>query len=195
MVDNRRSLFTWGARMNRSAGAAARLSGGERKHLAVRALAGGHTISSLADGHGVSRKFVYEQKRKAGAALDDAFTPAPEAAEPVLYALPVTARWLRQVIVALTLICRSSYRGVVEFVRDLLGLSISEGHVHDVMQWAAQQAAPINRDQDLSGIRVGLHDEIFHGDRPVLAGVDADSTYCYLLGATRVAVRRASSGM
>jgi hypothetical protein len=79
MVDNRRSLFTWGARMNRSAGAAARLSGGERKHLAVRALAGGHTISSLADGHGVSRKFVYEQKRKAGAALDDAFTPAPEA--------------------------------------------------------------------------------------------------------------------
>jgi hypothetical protein len=32
------------------------------------------------------------------------------------------------VILALTLICRSSYRGVVEFVRDLLGLSISEGH-------------------------------------------------------------------
>ncbi|WP_322060003.1 hypothetical protein [Paraburkholderia sp. J63] len=28
--------------------------------------------------------------------------------------------------------------------------------------------------------RVGLHDEIFHGERPVLAGVDADSTYCYL---------------
>ncbi|OJA83232.1 hypothetical protein BGV71_13975 [Burkholderia ubonensis] len=144
-------------------------------------MAGGLTIRALADGHGVSRKFVYQQKHKARAALDDAFTPAPEAAEPVLGTLPVTARWLRQVIVALTLSCRSSYRGVVEFVRDLLGLSISEGHVHDVMQWAAQRAGAINREQDLSGIRVGLHDEIFHGDRPVLAGVDADSTYCYLL--------------
>ncbi|MES2260593.1 MAG: hypothetical protein V4724_18890 [Pseudomonadota bacterium] len=34
---------------------------------------------------------------------------------------------------------------------------------------------------DLSPIRVGLHDEIFQGSQPVLAGVDARSTYCYLL--------------
>jgi len=40
-----------------------------------------------------------------------------------------------------------------------------------------------NHDQDLSGIRVGLHDEIFHGATPVLAVVDAASTYCYLLAA------------
>ncbi len=37
--------------------------------------------------------------------------------------------------------------------------------------------------EDLSGIRVGLHDEIFQGATPVLAGVDAASTYCYLLAA------------
>jgi hypothetical protein len=166
--------------MNRSVGVAARLPGCERRRLGISALAGGQTIRALADAHGVSRKFIYQQKHKAGAALDEAFMPgAPGTAEPVLRTLPVTARWLRQAIVALTLICRSSYRGVVEFVRDLLGLSISEGHVHDVMQWAGA----INREQDLSGIRVGLHDEIFHGDRPVLAGVDADSTYCYLLAA------------
>jgi hypothetical protein len=30
---------------------------------------------------------------------------------------------------------------------------------------------------------VGLHDEIFQGATPVLAGVDAASTYCYLLAA------------
>ncbi|MEX3556453.1 MAG: hypothetical protein VB131_07895, partial [Burkholderia gladioli] len=59
----------------------------------------------------------------------------------------------------------------------------ARGSAIDVMQWAAQQAGPINREQDLSGIRVGLHDEIFHRGRPVLAGVDADSTYCYLLSA------------
>lgn len=103
----------------------------------------------------------------------------------MLYTLPVTARWLRQVIAALTLNCRSSYRGVVEFVRDLLGLSISEGHVHDVMQWAAQRAGAINREQDLSDIRVGLHDEIFHGDRPVLGVREATEQPTHLGGSLK----------
>jgi hypothetical protein len=85
------------------------------------------------------------------------------------------------VIVALRLICRSSYRGVVEFLRDLLGVPISIGTVHHVIQSATHQEAMVNHDQDLSGILVGLHDEIFQGTLPVLAGVDAASTYCYLL--------------
>ncbi len=54
---------------------------------------------------------------------------------------------------------------------------------HRSLQSATRQANIINRQQDLSGIRVGLHDEIFHGATPVLAGVDANSTYCYLLAA------------
>jgi len=67
------------------------------------------------------------------------------------------------VIVGLTLICRNSYRAVVEFLRDLLGLSVSVGCVHDVLQAATRQANTIDQGQDLSGIRVGLHDEIFQG--------------------------------
>ena len=39
----------------------------------------------------------------------------------------------------------------------------------------------LNQSQNLSGIKVGLHDKIFHAARPVLVGVDAASTYCYLL--------------
>lgn len=66
-------------------------------------------------------------------------------------------------------------------MRDLLGLPVSLGHVHDVLQAATQQASTVNNEPDLSGIRVGLHDEIFQGATPVLAGVDAASTYCYLL--------------
>ena len=81
--------------------------------------------------------------------------------------------------------CRGSYLGIIEFMRDLLGVSISMGTIHNVLQSAARQAGVINRDQDLSGIRVGLHDEIFQGVMPVLAGVDAASTYCYLLAAER----------
>jgi len=114
--------------------------------------------------------------------LDDAFLSATRDHE-VLFEVAVTKAWLRQVIVGLPLICRSSYRGVVEFLRDLLGLSISVGTVHHVLQSATRQADIINHDEDLSGIRVGLHDEIFQGATPVLAGVDAASTYCYLLAA------------
>jgi hypothetical protein len=150
--------------------------------LAIQALAGSETVSDLAARHGVSRKFVYQQTHKAAAVLDGAFSPATPDGE-VLLELAVTKAWLRQAIAALTLICRSSYRGVVEFLRDLLGVPVSLGCVHDVLQAATRQASAINQGQDLSGIRVGLHDEIFQGATPVLAGVDAASTYCYLLAA------------
>ncbi|MGK7914542.1 MAG: hypothetical protein AB4038_03220 [Prochloraceae cyanobacterium] len=43
------------------------------------------------------------------------------------------------------------------------------------------QAQKINKSQDLSGIKVGLKDEIFQSRLPVLTGIDAFSTYCYLL--------------
>src|SRR5471030_1613575 len=164
--------------MSPSACPAARLPEVDRKDLAILALAGTATISNLAAQHNVSRKFVYQQAEKARVALDEVFASAAPDDE-ALFALPVTKTWLRQ----LTLICHSSYRGVVELMRDLLGVSISEGTVHNVHQAAARQAGEINRGQDLSAIRVGLHDEIFQGSQPVLAGVDARSTYCYLLAA------------
>ncbi len=168
--------------MDQCVGAAARLPESDRKDLAIQALARSETVSDLAARHGVSRKFVYQQTHKAVAALDDAFLSATPDHE-VLFEVAVTKTWLRQVIVGLALICHSSYRGVVEFMRDLLGLPVSIGTVHQVLQSATRQADIINRQQDLSGIRVGLHDEIFHGATPVLAGVDANSTYCYLLAA------------
>ncbi|MDO9713214.1 hypothetical protein [Paracraurococcus lichenis] len=169
--------------MDRGIGAAVRpLSENGLKDLAIQALAGTDTVSDLGARYGVSRKFVYQQAHKASAALDEVFSPTVRDDE-VLFELAVTKTWLRQVIVALPLICRSSYRGVVEFLRDLLGLPVSLGHVHDVLQAVTRQASVVNDEPDLSAIRVGLHDEIFQGATPVLAGVDAASTYCYLLPA------------
>jgi hypothetical protein len=148
--------------MDQCFGAAAKLPESERKNLAILALARSQTISELATRHEVSRKFIYQQAHKAHVALDEAFSPAtPE--DGVLFQFTVTKAWLRQVIVALPLMCHSSYRGVIEFLRDLLGIPISLGTVHDVLQLAARQAELINAGEDLSGIRVGLHDEIFQG--------------------------------
>ena len=110
--------------MDRGVGAAVTpLPDCDRKDLAIQALAGSETVCDLAARHGVSRKFVYQQTQKARTALDDAFSSTtPD--EEVLFELAVTKTWLRQVIVALPLICHSSYRGVVEFLRDLLGLLV-----------------------------------------------------------------------
>lgn len=71
----------------------------------------------------------------------------------------------------------------MELLRDLFDLPISVGTIHNRLQSAADKASGINLTQDLSAIRVGLHDEIFQGSQPVLVGVDASSTYCYLLAA------------
>lgn len=132
--------------MSRSAGAAAKLSGSERKQLAVQALAGSEPISELSARLGVSRKFVYAQRGKASDALNDAFSSSVSY-EKVLFQLPVTRTWLCQVMLGLPLICRSSYRGVMEFMRDLLGVSNSVGSVHNL------QHGPRSRLGRSTGIR------------------------------------------
>jgi hypothetical protein len=154
------------------------MPGDDRKDLAVQALARSATVSDLSTRHGVSRKFVYQQANKARHALDDAFLSAATD-DTVLFQIQVTKRWLRQVIVALALMCRSSYLGIIEFMRDVLGDRAREGG------WPEHRHHPQRdqRQQDLSCIRTGLHDELFHGGKPVLAGVCAQSTYCYLLAA------------
>ena len=70
---------------------------------------------------------------------------------------------------------------VVELFRDLFDTSISVGTVHNRLQETAEQAAEINQSQDLAGIKIGLPDEIYQANKPVLVGVDAASTYCYVL--------------
>ena len=99
--------------MDRSIGAAGRLPAGGRKELAILALSGSATVTDLAIEHGGSRKFIYAQAGKARDALDEAFLPVMDDNE-VLFELAVNKTWLRQVIVALSLIYHSSYRGVVE---------------------------------------------------------------------------------
>ncbi len=61
--------------------------------------------------------------------------------------------------------------------------SLSIGTIHNRVTETVQKARKINQTQDLSSIRVALLDELFQSTQPVLTGVDADSTYCFLLEA------------
>ena len=159
---------------------AASLSPDIRQDIGIQVLSRSRPISHIAATHRVSRKFVYQQGDNAQQALDESFAPS-QGDDEVLFHLPVTKNWLYRLILGLVLICHCSYRGVVELFRDLFDTSISIGTGHNRLQAATENAVEINQSQDLSGIAVGLHDEIFQSDNPVLVGVDAASTYCYLL--------------
>jgi hypothetical protein len=157
------------------------LAPSQRMTIGVQALAGAQSIIGLAEEYVVSRKFVYQQAATAQAALDDAFTVPATAGDKVLFYLPVTKNWLRQVVLGLVLICHSSYRGVFEFCRDLLGLHMSLGAVHNIVRAAIDQARPHNLGQDLANVAIAGLDEIYQNGQPVLVGADIASTYCFLL--------------
>jgi hypothetical protein len=152
----------------------------QRLTLGLEALAGHCTITSLADDFDVSRKFVYQQAATAQTALEEAFA-AETADDHVLFHLPVTKVWLRQVALGLILLCHSSYRGVREFCRDLLDVNMSEGTVHNIVQDAVDKARPYNQQQQLANIDIAGLDEIFQNRQPVFVGADVASGFCFLL--------------
>src|SRR5208282_1480844 len=159
---------------------AKRLAPQQRQGLAIQVLAGTETVSELARQHEVSRKFLYQQVHTAEKALSEAFAPSSRP-DDVLFYLPVTKAWLRQLVLGLVFICHSSTRGVVELLRDLFDYRISLGTVHNIVHSPVAQARRINEQYDLSTILIGLLDEIFQAADPVLVGVDAASTFCFLL--------------
>ena len=111
---------------------AQRLLPQERQDLAVQVLAGAQPVSDLAREHEVSRKFLYQQAHTAQDALTQAFDPDPKT-EDVLFHLPVTKAWLRQLVLGLVLIGHSPYRAVVELLRDVFDCHISLGTVHNIV--------------------------------------------------------------
>jgi hypothetical protein len=161
------------------ASVAARLDGQARQQLALAALSG-VPVAQIASEQHVSRKSVYQQLDKAHQGLQMAFDP-PQPPDGLLFWLPVTRPWLRSLVLGLTLLCHSPFRGVTELPQDLFDYPISLGTVHNIVADAADKAQRLNDKEDLSFVRIGVHDEIFQATKPVLVGADAYSTYCYLL--------------
>jgi hypothetical protein len=159
---------------------AARLGFQDRIDLSVQVLAGKGSVTRLAEDCGVSRKFLYRQARKASKALEGAFRTEKDE-DKVLFHLPVTKNLIRRFVLAQVLLGHSSFRGIMEILGTVLNWPISLGTIHNILEEAIRKARVINQAQDLSGIRVGAHDEIYQANQPVLVGVDVKSLYCYLL--------------
>jgi len=90
----------------------------QRQDLAEKALSGTESICNMAKENKVSRKFIYQQKNKAKAGINQAFSE--DSPSDVLFYIPVTKAWLIQVVLALILVCHSSFRGVIVFLEIFL---------------------------------------------------------------------------
>ena len=107
------TLFTQTLKVSHAAHS---LNSTKRQEIGIHAIGGCTPISHVADRYGVSRKFVYQQKEKALEGIAQAFDKqTSKDGEKILFYIPVTKKWLMQVLLSLIFICRASYQGVMEF--------------------------------------------------------------------------------
>jgi len=155
------------------------LDSNQRQTLALELIKNNKSVSNISKQNNVSRKFLYQQKAKAVSAIHAEFNKIDDS--DVLFYLPVTKSWLMSFILCLLLHCRSSMRGVQKVLDDAFDYSLSLGTICNQAQCAASKAAELNAQQDLSQIKTAASDELFRHNKPILAGVDTRSLYCYLL--------------
>jgi hypothetical protein len=147
-----------------------------RQEIALRSIRKEQPIKSLANEFGCSRTTVYEQQKIAIQAVGQAFTPHDD--DKVLFYLPITKKVIYTLVIMLHLTCRSTYRHIIEFLRDFLGFDISIGSVFNIINDAAIKASDINKSYNLSQVNTSSSDEVFHRNQPIMATVDIPSRYC-----------------
>jgi hypothetical protein len=148
-----------------------------RQEIAIRSIRKEQPIKSLANEFGCSRTTVYAQQKIALNAVEQAFSPQNDD-DKVMFYLPISKNILRTLVAILHVTCRSTYRHIIEFFRDFLGLDISIGNVFNIINEAAINAGDINKSEDFSFVRTGSSDEVFHRNQPIMATVDIPSRYC-----------------
>ena len=149
-----------------------------KRVMALSALRGKQTVATISKTHGCSRTTVYKQHDKALAAANKVFESDDDTAS---FHFPVTKDVIKKIVTALVLICKSSYRDCLSFLKSIFDYSLSLGSVFSIIEECAEKAAPINQSYDLKSIKTSAADEIFHRNKPFLATVDIDSRFCPLL--------------
>src|SRR5437868_2872191 len=94
---------------------ARQLSPRQRLDISLSVMAGACNVSEMAAGQGVSRNFCYQQAARGRMALEEAFAPCASD-QRVLFHLPVTHAWIKQFVLAQSLIGHTAGRGVLELL-------------------------------------------------------------------------------
>ena len=138
-------------------------------------------ISELAVEQKITRKFLYTQKSKALDTVDYAFSNNTADGSDVLFSIPVTQKWLDAMVLLILLHCSFTYSGIQRLFSDMIDRNISAGKIYNVIIEAKIQAMDIKSTEELDGIEIALEDELYQYNKPVLAGKEHFSLYCYLL--------------
>ena len=85
------------------------------------------------------------------------------------------------VVIALSCICNSSYRGIIFFIKTIFDYDISIGNVFNILGNASGEAKKVNESYSFETIKNSAADEVFHRNSPILAVVDIKSRFCPLL--------------
>lgn len=100
--------------------------------------------------------------------------------EPVL-SINIDKGFIKRMVLSLSLDCHASMEGIRRTFASAFGLHISYGKISSILAEASERAEQSDAGIPLDNITQGANDEIFQGDVPVLTGIDAESTYVYLL--------------
>lgn len=150
-----------------------------RHDMALQAFKSQQTISDISKTYGCSRTTVYKQQNKAITAVNKAFEDEDDDA--ILFHIPITKSYIKQAVTFLFLICKSSYRDIIFFLKTMFDYSLSLGSVFAIIDDASDKASLVNQSYDLSSIKTGAADEKFHRNKPFLAVVDIESRFSPLL--------------
>ena len=127
-------------------------------------------VSHIAEEVGISRQYSYKLRDKAVSELDH-FGHFDSEFENNAY----------RTIISIAMHCQASLEAIQRCLQDIYGLNMSIGKIENVLQCAAAKAEEINQSISLENICQGANDEIFQGSSPIMAGIDLQSTYTYLL--------------
>jgi len=158
--------------------AAQQLNVEDRKNIAIEVVSQKKTITQAANDYDTSRKFIEQQRDKALAGIENNFK---EQESDVLFYLPINKAWIHQLVLALAMFCKASYRNIIAILDYLFDYKMAIGTVFNIINQASVNAEKINNAQDLSNIKEAAIDEMFLNNSPILTGVDLYSTYCFLL--------------
>lgn len=157
---------------------AKRISGPTKLNIALQAIRRQESVTEISRRFYCSRTTVYKQQDKVLDAANKAFD---KDAEDVLYYIPVTKSFIQQAVISLRLICESSDRNIMFYLKTMYNYHVSLGTVFNILDNMADKALSINQSYDLSQIKDSAADELFHWGSPILATVDIPSRFCGLL--------------
>ena len=150
-----------------------RLTQNEKKQLLTDCIKSG-CVTDIANRHNVTRKTVYSHINKVSEAIDQSLSKPDD----VLFYIPVTWEYIAMVVVLLFIICKTSVRNIVYFIKYAFGVDVSVGKVCSILDEATAKANEVNSSYRFDNCKNSATDELFHQGSPVLAAIDLDSQFC-----------------